>query len=80
MLNKHVKVSSNHIREAVKKLEQSNLVEVIPTAKIKRIRITDRGKRAADLILQLRSILRGTDLKWQSTMKSLNENSPLREF
>ena len=50
--------SAHHVREIVKLLAHSNLVEIIPKTKIKKIRITESGKRIADLIIQLRSELR----------------------
>ena len=50
--------SAHHIREIVRLLAQYKLVEVVPSTKIKKIRITESGKRIADLILEMRTVLR----------------------
>lgn len=50
--------STNHIREIVRLLAHCDLVEIIPTTKIKKIRITESGKKVADLILEMRAELR----------------------
>lgn len=52
-----VRVSSNHVRNIVKLLEQHRLIEIMPTKKIKRITVTERGKRVAVSILNIKSEL-----------------------
>lgn len=57
-LNRGIKASSNHIRAIVKLLEQNRLVEIIPSPKIKRIRLTEKGDRVTLYFLKIRTELR----------------------
>ena len=56
-LNRNLKASRTHIRQIVKLLAQHNLIEIIETRKIKRLAITERGRRVIVAILQIRSEL-----------------------
>jgi predicted transcriptional regulator len=57
-LTREVKGSLTYLREIIKILEKHDLIEVVPTSKIKRIYLTERGKRVTLLILQIRSELK----------------------
>ena len=54
-LSRNVKASINHIRVLVKKLETAKLVKIIPTKKIKRIYLTEKGENVASAILAIKS-------------------------
>lgn len=56
-LNRNLKASRTHIRQIVKLLAQHNLIEIIETKKIKRLAITERGRKVIVAILQIRSEL-----------------------
>lgn len=56
-LNKGVKGSLSHLREIVKLLEKYDLIEIAPTRKIKKIMLTERGKRVSISILNIKSEL-----------------------
>ena len=56
-LNRGVKGSRTHLREIIHMIEQSGLIEVIPGKKIKRLLLTDRGQKIAELLLQLKLAL-----------------------
>lgn len=53
-----VNASANHVRTIVRELEAKGLVEIIPTKKIKRIHMTDKGKRVALSMIDIQSELR----------------------
>lgn len=57
-LNRGVKASANHIRAIVRLLYENNLIEIVPTKKIRFIEITGKGKAIAVLLLKLRTELR----------------------
>lgn len=57
-ISKEVKASINHLRTIVKLLKKAKLIEIMPTKKIKRIAMTDKGKRVAASILNIKSELR----------------------
>ena len=57
-INREVKASINHLRTIVKSLEEAKLIEIIPTKKIKRINVTEKGKRIVVCILNIKSELR----------------------
>ncbi len=57
-LNRGVKGSLSHLREIVKLLEKHDLIEIVPTRKIKRINLTERGKRVSISILNIKSEIR----------------------
>jgi len=56
-LTPHIKSTINHIRRIVKGLAKANLVRIIPTKKIKRIELTDRGKQVASALLNIKSAM-----------------------
>lgn len=57
-LNRGVKGSLSHLREIVKLLEKYDLIEITPTRKIKRINLTERGKKVSISIINIQSELR----------------------
>jgi len=57
-LNKGVKCSRTHIREIVKLLAENKLVEIIPTKKIKKIALTEKGHKVTIAILTIKSELK----------------------
>ncbi len=54
-ITREVKSSINHIRALVKTLEKAKLIKILPTKKIKRIYLTDKGKNVASAILDIKS-------------------------
>lgn len=57
-INRGVKASLNHLRTVIKLLETAQLIEIVPTKKIKRINLTEKGKRVAVYILNIESEIR----------------------
>lgn len=57
-INREVKASINHLRAIVRLLEEAKLIEIIPSRKIKRINMTEKGKRVVVNILNIKSELR----------------------
>ena len=57
-LNRGVKGSLTHLREVVRLLEKYELIEIVPTKKIKQINLTEKGKRACINIMNLKSELK----------------------
>ena len=57
-INREVKASINHLRAIVKLLEEANLIEIVPTKKINKIRLTEKGVRIAVNILNIKTQLR----------------------
>jgi Mn-dependent DtxR family transcriptional regulator len=57
-LSRQVKGSLTYLREIVKLLEENDLVEVIPSRKIKRLVLTEKGKKVTVSILNIKSELR----------------------
>ena len=57
-INRDVKASINHIRYIVKLLEEAKLIEIIPTRKIKKINMTEKGEKIAVCILNMKTELR----------------------
>jgi len=57
-INRNVKTSINHLRYTVELLEKAQLVTIIPTNRIKRINLTEKGKSVAVSLLKLKSELR----------------------
>ena len=56
-LNRLVRGSRTHLRKVISMLERHQLIEIIPSKKIKRILLTDKGNRVAALLLELRLAL-----------------------
>ena len=56
-LNRTVRASRTHIREIVKVLARHRLIEIIHTKKVKRLELTEKGRKIAAYILQIRSEL-----------------------
>jgi len=54
-LNIGIRGSLTHLRHVVRLLEANKLVEIIPTKKIKRIHLTEKGKNVAKAILEIKS-------------------------
>jgi len=59
-LNRRLKASLTHIREIVKQLEACNLIEVQPKQKIKHLVLTDKGRRIAASLQEVKFELNGT--------------------
>lgn len=57
-LNRAVKGSRTHLREIVKSLAKSELVEILPDKKIKKLALTEKGRRVSLCIQQMKSDLR----------------------
>ena len=53
-----VNASANHVRTIVRELEAKGLVEIVPAKKIKRIHVTEKGKRVALSMIHIQSELR----------------------
>lgn len=53
-LNRRLKASLTHIREIIKQLVAYKLVEVRPKHRIKRLVLTDRGRRVAASLQEIR--------------------------
>ncbi len=56
-LNRRVRASLTHVREIVRLLADNGLIEILPGARTKRIALTEKGRRIAASILDLRSEL-----------------------
>ena len=56
-LNRLVKGSRTHLRRVLVMLERHGLIEIIPSKKIKRLLLTDKGRRVAALLLEVRLAL-----------------------
>ena len=56
-LNRAVKASRTHIREIVKLLAHHNLIKIEPTVKTKRLCLTEKGKRVAGSIIEIKAEL-----------------------
>ena len=57
-LSREVDTSINHLRAVVRRLAEKNLVEIVSTKKIKRIIVTERGKRIAVAVQSIKSELK----------------------
>ena len=57
-LNRNIKVSRSHIREIVKLLALNNLIEIIPTNKIKKLELTKKGQKVTIAIQTIKSELK----------------------
>ena len=53
-----MKGSLTHLREIVRLLEKYELIEIVPTKKIKQINLTEKGRRASIHIMKLKSELK----------------------
>lgn len=49
-LNRVIKGSRTHLREVIKSLSESKLIQIFPSNKIKRLELTHKGKRVAELL------------------------------
>jgi DNA-binding MarR family transcriptional regulator len=58
-LQRNIDSASSHIRSIVFFLEKENLIQMSNQSKIKHIVLTEKGKRTAQIILQLKESLRG---------------------
>jgi hypothetical protein len=56
-LHRALKGSLTHLRAIVRRLAYSRLVEIQPTAKTKRLQLTDKGKRVAGFIIGMKTEL-----------------------
>jgi len=57
-LSREVNTSINHLRAVVRRLAEKNLIEIVSTKKIKRIIMTDKGKRIAVAVQNIKSELK----------------------
>lgn len=57
-MNQEVKTSMTHLRAVVKRLSEKRLIEIVPTKKINRIIVTEKGKRIAVAVQNIKSELR----------------------
>lgn len=56
-MNQEVKTSMTHLRAVVKRLSEKSLIEIVPTKKINRIIVTEKGKRIAVAVQAIKSEL-----------------------
>lgn len=56
-LNRSVKASLTHLREILHLLAVNNLIEILPSPKIKRIVLTEKGRRVALSVMEVRNAL-----------------------
>ena len=56
-ISREVDTSKNHFRAIVKRLTEEKLIDILPTRKIHRIIVTEKGKRVAAAILSIQSEL-----------------------
>ncbi len=56
-MNQEVKTSMTHLRAVVKRLSEKRLIEIVPTKKINRIIVTEKGKRIAVAVQAVKSEL-----------------------
>lgn len=56
-LNRTVRASRTHIREIVRTMALHKLIEVIHTNKIKRLELTEKGKKIAGYVMGIRAEL-----------------------
>lgn len=56
-MNQEVKTSMTHLRAVVKRLSEKRLIEIVPTKKINRIIVTEKGKRIAVAVQAIKSEL-----------------------
>ena len=54
-MNQEVKTSMTHLRAVVKRLSEKSLIEIVPTKKINRIIVTEKGKRIAVAVQDIKS-------------------------
>lgn len=52
-LNRRLKSSKTHLRKVVRSLEQQGLVTIVPDTKIKRLIITEKGRRVASFLMEI---------------------------
>jgi len=57
-LNRSIQGSRTYLREIIRILANNNLIEIRPTKKIKKLFLTDKGKRVAIHISNLRTELK----------------------
>ena len=60
-INRRLKASLSHIREIIKQLVTYKLVEIRPKHRIKRLVLTDRGRRIAASLQEIRYELNSTN-------------------
>ena len=56
-LVRELKMSINHLRAILKKLEQEEIIEIMPSKKIKWIVLTNKGKELSQAIQSIKSSL-----------------------
>jgi predicted transcriptional regulator len=56
-LNRTVRASRTHIREIIRAMARHGLIEIIESSKIKRLELTEKGKKIAAYVLGIRSEL-----------------------
>lgn len=56
-MNQEVKTSMTHLRAVVKRLSEKRLIEIVPTKKINRIIVTEKGKRIAVAVQAIKAEL-----------------------
>ncbi len=56
-LGREVDTSMTHLRAVVKRLSEKRLIEIVPTKKINRIIVTEKGKRIAVAVQAIKSEL-----------------------
>ncbi len=56
-ITRNIDSTANHIRAIVKFLEKAKLIQIIPTKKIKRIYLTDKGRDVALALLNIKSAI-----------------------
>ena len=56
-LVRELKMSINHLRAILKKLEQEEIIEIMPSKKIKWIVLTEKGRELSQAIMSIKSTM-----------------------
>lgn len=57
-LVRELKMSINHLRAILKRLEQENIIQIFPTKKIKWIVLTGRGKELSNAVSSIKTSMK----------------------
>lgn len=56
-LHRLIKGSRTYIREVVRRLAAYDLIQIVPTKKIKKLKLTERGRKVIHSILEMQSLM-----------------------
>ncbi len=57
-LQRVLKMSINHLRAILKRLENENFIQIYPSKKIKWIILTDKGKEVSQAVMSIKSSIK----------------------